>query len=94
MSSTPCIVHIHGGGMVLLAAADPDFIRWRDSLADMGVVVIGVEFRNGGGRLGNYPFPSGLNDCVSAVRWVHRNKESLAFPPSCSPANPAAAISP
>ena len=76
---TPCIVHIHGGGMVLLAAADPDFIRWRDSLADMGVVVIGVEFRNGGGRLGNYPFPSGLNDCVSAVRWVHRNKESLGI---------------
>ena len=29
----PGIVHTHGGGMVLGAAADPNYVRWRDELA-------------------------------------------------------------
>ena len=29
----PCIVHTHGGGMVLMTAADPGFVRWRNDLA-------------------------------------------------------------
>ncbi len=73
----PCIVHLHGGGMVLATAEDPDNIRWRSSLAALGVMVVGVEFRNGGGRLGNHPFPAGLNDCASAVQWVAANKTLL-----------------
>ena len=73
----PCIVHTHGGGMVLMGAADPNFVRLRDSLAATGLMVIGVEFRNGGGRLGNHPFPAGLNDCASAVQWVYANKAQL-----------------
>ena len=75
----PCIVHTHGGGMVLMGATDPMFVRWRDCLADLGVVVIGVEFRNGGGRLGNHPFPAGLNDCASAVQWAYSNRDALGI---------------
>ncbi|NKB96939.1 MAG: alpha/beta hydrolase fold domain-containing protein [Pseudomonadales bacterium] len=73
----PCIVHMHGGGMVLAAAADPMYIRWRKILAETGMVVVGVEFRNGGGKLGNHPFPAGLNDCATATQWAYTNKESL-----------------
>lgn len=73
----PCIVHTHGGAMVLMTAADPGFIRWRKSLAETGLIVVGVEFRNGGGSLGNHPFPAGLNDCASAAQWVHKNKKPL-----------------
>ncbi|MCZ6657496.1 MAG: alpha/beta hydrolase fold domain-containing protein, partial [Gammaproteobacteria bacterium] len=73
----PCIVHTHGGGMVLMTAQDPMFTRWRNSLAEMGMVVIGVEFRNGGGRLGNHPFPAGLNDCASAAQWTYANKTRM-----------------
>ncbi|HIG39474.1 MAG: alpha/beta hydrolase fold domain-containing protein [bacterium] len=73
----PCIVHTHGGGMVLMTAADPGFIRWRKSLAETGLIVVGVEFRNGGGSLGNHPFPAGLNDCASATQWVFENKSKL-----------------
>jgi acetyl esterase/lipase len=65
--------------MVLMSAADPGAIRWRDSLAATGMVVIGVEFRNGGGRLGNHPFPAGLNDCASAVQWADANRQSLGI---------------
>ncbi|MDY7104333.1 MAG: alpha/beta hydrolase fold domain-containing protein [Actinomycetota bacterium] len=73
----PAIVHTHGGGMVLAAAADPNYVRWRDELAATGLVVVGVEFRNGGGKLGPHPFPAGLNDCAAAARWVADNAERL-----------------
>lgn len=73
----PCVVHLHGGGMVIMSAEDPGFILLRNSLAAMGMVVIGAEFRNGGGRLGPHPFPAGLNDCSSAVRWAHEQRATL-----------------
>jgi acetyl esterase/lipase len=73
----PCVMHTHGGGMVLMTAKDPDYVRWRNALAAMGLVVVGVEFRNGGGSLGNHPFPAGLNDCASAAQWVDANREAL-----------------
>ena len=73
----PCVVHTHGGGMVILTAADPMFVRWRNTLACLGMVVVGVEFRNGGGELGNHPFPAGLEDCSSGIKWVHEKRDEL-----------------
>ena len=73
----PCIVHTHGGGMVLLRADNPGYVRWRDELAATGLIVVGVEFRNGGGSLGPHPFPAGLNDCASAAKWVDANRAAL-----------------
>ena len=73
----PCIVHTHGGGMVIAAASDPNYVRYRDELAATGLVVVGVEFRNGSGKLGNHPFPAGLNDCASALKWTHANRDDL-----------------
>jgi acetyl esterase len=75
----PCILHTHGGGMVLMTAADPGFVRWRSTIANEGIVVVGVEFRNGGGALGNHPFPAGLNDCSSALKWTYDNKAALGI---------------
>ena len=75
--SLACIYHTHGGGMVMLTAADAVFRRWRDELARAGLVVVGVEFRNGGGKLGNHPFPAGLNDCMAGLQWTFDNKDKL-----------------
>ena len=75
----PSVLHIHGGGMAILTANDPNYIHWRQSLAAKNLVVVGVEFRNIGGVLGNNPFPAGLNDCVNALKWVHQNKEELGI---------------
>ena len=69
----PCIVHLHGGGMGMLAAADPVYRNVRDELAANGAVVLGVEFRNSAGTLGPHPFPAGLNDCLAALRWTIDN---------------------
>ncbi len=75
----PGIVHTHGGGMVLMTARDPQYVRWRDELAASGLCVIGVEFRNAAGKLGNHPFPAGLNDCASGARWAWRNRDALGI---------------
>lgn len=75
----PCVVHTHGGGMVIMQAADAGYVRWRDELAATGLVVIGVEFRNAAGKLGPHPFPAGLNDCVSALQWVNGNRGDLGI---------------
>jgi acetyl esterase/lipase len=41
------------------------------------MVVVGVEFRNAGGKLGPHPFPAGLNDCASAAQWAIANRDAL-----------------
>ena len=48
-----------------------------DELAARGMVVVGVEFRNSAGKLGNHVFPAGLNDCASATRWTAANMDAL-----------------
>jgi acetyl esterase len=75
--TAPGVLHIHGGGMTLLTAADPNYFRWRDHLAAAGLVVVGVEFRNAAGSVGPHPFPAGLDDCVAALRWMDANRAAL-----------------
>jgi acetyl esterase/lipase len=78
-SGLPGLVHLHGGGMTILAAADGPYVRWRDEMAAAGMVVVGVEFRNAGGKLGPYAFPAGLDDCAAAVRWVDAHRQELGI---------------
>ncbi|MCY3640381.1 MAG: alpha/beta hydrolase [Gammaproteobacteria bacterium] len=73
----PCVVHVHGGGMAFSTAQSPSSLRWRKTLAQQGMLVVGVEFRNAGGVLGNHPFPGGLNDCAKAVQWVDAHRGDL-----------------
>ena len=75
----PGVLHLHGGGMVMLEAAGATYGNLRDELAAAGLVVVGVEFRNGGGKHGPHPFPAGLNDCAAALRWVIDHKASLGI---------------
>jgi acetyl esterase/lipase len=75
----PGMLHVHGGGMIFGEAANLGYRRWRDELAATGMVVVGVEFRNGAGKHGPYPFPAGLNDCMSALQWINENKQSLGI---------------
>jgi acetyl esterase/lipase len=77
--SLPGVLHLHGGSMVILEAAGPLFTRWREELAAAGLVVVGVEFRNGAGKRGPHPFPAGLDDCASALQWVSDNRERLGI---------------
>lgn len=76
-SPIPAVLHLHGGGMVLLRAEDVNYSRYRDQLAAAGLACVGVEFRNGGGKGGPHPFPAGLNDCLSGLRWLHEQRHAL-----------------
>ena len=76
-ASLPGILHIHGGGMAILRGSGRAYVRARDELAATGLVVVGAEFRNAAGALGNHPFPAGLTDCAAALNWMHSNREAL-----------------
>jgi acetyl esterase len=75
----PGVLHIHGGGMVILRGAGAAYVRFRNELAATGLVVVGVEYRNGGGVLGPHPFPAGLDDCAEALAWVHAHRGDLGI---------------
>jgi acetyl esterase/lipase len=65
--------------MAIASATDVGYQRLREHLARTGLVVVGVEFRNSAGKLGPHPFPAGLNDCASAIRWVAANQRDLGI---------------
>jgi acetyl esterase len=73
----PCSVYLHGGGMTILKADNKVHQQWSRDLAAAGLVVIGVDFRNGYTAAGLNPFPAGLNDCASAVRWISSHRDEL-----------------
>ncbi|MET0993043.1 MAG: alpha/beta hydrolase fold domain-containing protein, partial [Mycobacterium sp.] len=73
----PGLLHVHGGGMAILRAADAEM--WCDHLAAEGCVVVGVEFRNSAGVLGPHPFPAGLNDCAAALAWMDAHRDELGL---------------
>jgi acetyl esterase/lipase len=75
----PGLLHLHGGGMAILRAGDELASGWRSLLAEQGCVVVGVEFRNSAGSLGPHPFPAGLNDCGSALDWMHGQRQALGL---------------
>jgi acetyl esterase len=78
-AALPCVVHLHGGGGVILSAMDSCYERFRDELAAHGAVVVGVEFRNAAGKLGNHPYPAGLNDCGAATAWALEHRAELGM---------------
>lgn len=73
----PGLLHLHGGGMAILKADSAAL--WRSHLAARGAVVVGVEFRNSAGELGPHPFPAGLDDCASALEWLHGKRADLGL---------------
>lgn len=76
----PCVYYIHGGGMASLSCFDGNYSGWGKLIAARGVVVVMVDFRNAVSPSSVpevAPFPAGLNDCVSGLKWVHANAAAL-----------------
>ncbi len=69
----PCVYYIHGGGMQNGTAFGAMYRVWARVLAAEGVAVAMVDFRNcvtPSSAPETDPFPAGLNDCVSGLKWV------------------------
>ncbi|MGY1807685.1 alpha/beta hydrolase fold domain-containing protein [Blastococcus sp. SYSU D00669] len=75
----PCTVYIHGGGMTILEAHNAVHRRWSEDLAATGMVVVTVGFRNAWTAEGLNPFPAGLDDCSTALDWIHAHREQLGI---------------
>lgn len=76
----PCVYYIHGGGMENLSCFDGNYRAWGKMIAHGGVVVVMVDFRNAlwpSSVPETAPFPAGLNDCVSGLKWVHAHAAEL-----------------
>ena len=80
----PCVYYIHGGGMMTFSCFHGNYRAWSKVIAANGVAVAMVDFRNAltpSSAPEVAPFPAGLNDCVSGVRWLHENAERLGIDP-------------
>jgi acetyl esterase len=80
----PCVYYIHGGGMGYLSAERGFFKAWGRVIAAQGVAVTMIDFRNcvtASSVPEVAPYPAGLNDCVSGLKWVHANAATLGIDP-------------
>jgi acetyl esterase/lipase len=81
----PCVYYIHGGGMAMASCFDGMYRAWGKIIAAQGVAVAMVDFRNAvraSSAPEVEPFPAGLNDCVSGLKWVHAHAEALNIDPA------------
>lgn len=76
------VCYLHGGGMATMSAYDGNYRAWARIIAACGVAVAMVDFRNSvvaSSAPEVAPFPAGLNDCASGVRWLAANAERLGI---------------
>ncbi len=81
----PGVYYIHGGGMATMSCFDGMYRGWGKHIAANGVVVVMVDFRNSvvaSSAPEVAPFPAGLNDCVSGLRWVAAHAADLGIDPA------------
>jgi acetyl esterase/lipase len=80
----PCVYYIHGGGMSSMSCFDGMYRSWGRIIAAQGVAVAMVDFRNcvtPSSAPEVEPFPAGLNDCVSGLKWVKAHAGELGIDP-------------
>jgi acetyl esterase len=80
-----CVYYIHGGGMASLSCYDGMYRGWGKTIAANGVAVVMVDFRNSVSASSVpevAPFPAGLNDCVSGLKWVAAHAAQLGVDPA------------
>jgi len=80
----PCVYYIHGGGMQSMSCFDGMYRAWGKIIAAQGVAVAMVDFRNcltPSSAPEIVPFPGGLNDCVSGVKWLASSAAELGIDP-------------
>lgn len=81
----PCVYYIHGGGMQILSCFDGIYRAWGRIIAARGVAVAMVDFRNcltASSAPEVAPFPAGLHDCVSGVKWLASEAGALGVDPN------------
>ncbi len=81
----PCVYYIHGGGMQSMSCFLGIYRAWGKIIAQQGVAVAMVDFRNcltASSAPEVEPFPAGLNDCVSGLKWLASQAGELNIDPA------------
>ena len=81
----PGVYYIHGGGMQALSCFDGNYRAWGRIIANQGVAVAMVDFRNALSPSSVEevaPLPAGLNDCVSGVKWFVEHAADFGVDPA------------
>jgi acetyl esterase/lipase len=81
----PCVYYIHGGGMQSLSCYLGNYRAWGRIIAAQGVAVVMVDFRNAVSPSSIpevAPYPAGLDDCISGLKWVASHAEDLGVDPN------------
>lgn len=71
-TSTPLVVHFHGGAFVSGSVDSPSVIA--QLLADAGAVVLSVDYP----LAPDHPFPSAVEAAYATLRWAHLHRQRLA----------------
>jgi acetyl esterase len=80
-----CVYYIHGGAMATLSSFYGNYRAWGRIIAAHGLAVVLVEFRNSTeeNALSEVaPYPAGLNDCVSGLKWTAEHAAQYRIDPS------------
>lgn len=77
MPTTPVLLWIHGGGMVIGSPQQNDRLMFQ-IVRELGIMVVSVDYR----LAPNHPFPIPLDDCYSALKWVYTQAETLGIDPN------------
>jgi acetyl esterase/lipase len=80
-----CVYYIHGGGMATLSSFLGNYRAWGRLIASKGVAVVMVEFRNSvvaSAVPEVAPYPAGLNDSVSGLKWTVANAATYGIDPA------------
>jgi len=75
---TPLLIWLHGGGYVI-GKPEQDDARCAEYVRELGCTVISVAYR----CAPKHPFPAGLDDSYSALRWVVSHSQELHIDPRC-----------
>ena len=78
----PCVYYIHGGGMATMSCYYGNYRAWGKMIAHHGVAVAMVDFRNSlmaSSVPEIAPYPAGLNDCASGLKWVLAHADELGI---------------
>lgn len=69
---TPVLIWLHGGGYVM-GKPEQDDGSCSQYVRELGITVVSVDYR----CAPKYPFPAGLNDGYSALKWVVSHAQQL-----------------
>lgn len=70
----PVLVHMHGGGLVIGTPKQED--RYLTTLIEKtGIAIASVDYR----LAASAPYPAAIEDCYTALTWVHAHAEQLGI---------------